>query len=123
MTYIYLCKFTDIPIGSEYRMIAENCDYWQGRCLIETKQPLDLELAPDTYPNGVSTSTDGCVATWEVKQAEVLPDLIETAQNVAINAFNRPVETMQALLEVAPIDNVVGLYNADGTIRIAKVGD
>ena len=123
MTYLYLCNLTDIPTGSDYRMIAENCDYWQGRSLIETKQPLDLELAPDTYPNGISTSTEGCIATWEVKQAEILPDLEDAVRNVNINANARPVETLQELLKQAPLDNAVNLYNCDGTIRVEKVVD
>ena len=51
----------------------------------------------------------------------VLPDLEQTARDVAVNAFSRPIETMHAILQQAPIDNVVGLFNADGVERIAKV--
>jgi hypothetical protein len=58
-----------------------------------------------------------------VPVAEPLPDLAQTAQAVAQNAFARPVETMQALLDVAPIENVVGLYNSDGVTRIVKAGE
>jgi len=118
----YLVNINDIPFDIEYRLLAENCDYWNGLSLIETRENIDnLQSAPECFPNGEPVSSVGCIVPFEKRKPIELPDLTQTAQNMAINAFNRPIETMRSLLAVAPIDNVVGLYNSDGVQRIAKV--
>ena len=121
---LYLANIADLPIDTEYRLLAENCEYWNGLSLIETKQPIDgLQIAPDTFPNGVSTSTEGCVIEWERKKPMELPDLEKAISDVNINAMNRPVETLQELLKQAPLDSAVNLYNSDGIKRVEKVVD
>ena len=121
---LYLTNITDLPVDTEYRILAENCEYWNGLSLIETKQTIDgLTIAPTEYPNGVSTNPEGCIAQWEKKKAPVLPDLEKAVADVNANANARPVETLQELLKQAPLDSAVNLYNCDGTIRVEKVGD
>lgn len=121
---LYLANVADLPIDTEYRVLAYDCDYWNGLCLIETKQAIDgLTIAPTEYPNGVSTDPEGCIAPWEKKEAPILPDLTQSVANVNANAFVRPVETLNELLKQASLDNAVNLYNCDGTIRVEKVAD
>lgn len=121
---LYLANVADLPINTEYRLLAENCEYWNGLSLIETKQLIDgLQIAPDTFPNGVSTDPEGCLTEWERKKPMELPDLAESVANVNINAMNRPVETMQELLKQASLDSAVNLYNSDGVKRVEKVVD
>ena len=119
---LYLTNITDLPVDTEYRILAENCKYWNGLCLIETKHPIDgLQIAPDTYPNGVSTDSEGCIAQWEKKEAPILPHLEKAVADVNANANARPVETLQELLKQAPLDSAVNLYNCDGVQRVEKV--
>lgn len=124
---LYLANVADLPIGCEYRVLADTCEYWNGLSLIETKQPIDgLQIAPDTFPNGVTTNPYAsveypCLATWEIKKAQALPDLEQSVDNMNTNAFARPVETMNMLLSKAGIDNAVNLYNSDGIKRVEKV--
>lgn len=119
---LYLATIDQLPIDADYRVLAYDCAYWNGLSLIETKLPIDgLDHAPETYPNGVSTSPEGCIAPWEKKEAPILPDLEKAVADVNMNANARPVETLQELLKQAPLDNAVNLYNCDGTIRVEKV--
>jgi len=121
---LYLANVSDLPIDTEYRVLAENREYWNGLSLIETKQPIEgLQIAPEVYPNGVSTDPEGCIALWEKKEAPILPDLEKAVADVNINANARPVETLQELLKQAPLDNAVNLYNCDGVQRVEKVGE
>lgn len=126
---LYLANVADLPIDTEYRVLAENCDYWDGLSLIETKQPIDgLRIAPDTYLNGETTDPYAsieypCIAEWQIKKPVELPDLEKAISDVNINAMNRPVETMQELLKQAPLDSAINLYNSDGIKRVEKVVD
>lgn len=121
---LYIANVADLPMDTEYRLLAENCEYWNGLSLIETKHPIDgLQIAPESYPNGVSTDPKGCIAPWEIKKAPILPDLEKAVADVNLNANARPVETLNELLKQAPLDNAVNLYNCDGIQRVEKVGE
>jgi len=96
---LYLVKSIDeIPIGTEYRILGENLDYWDGKHLVETKEELkDLEVAPDTFPNGVSTDPQNCIVEWCNKTT-----IDPVDQLVGISD-----ETIMAAIEARNLDSAV----------------
>ena len=91
---LYLVKtINEIPDGMEYRMLGENLDYWDNKNLIETKEKNDsLEIAPDTFPNGVSTDPHNCIAEWcnkiTIDPADQLVGISDETIIAAIEARN-----------------------------------
>jgi hypothetical protein len=98
-------------------------------CILQGADMTGVELVTASFCNFADSIIpdtwilSGCITGPTPQPEPDLPDLEETARNVAVNAFTRPVETMQALLEQAPIDNAIALYNSDGVIRIVKAGE
>lgn len=74
---LYLVKSLDeLPEGTEYRVLGESLQYWENKSLVETKVEIDgLEIAPERFPNGVTTDPYDdddypCIVPWEVKCGE-----------------------------------------------------
>jgi hypothetical protein len=66
-----ISNISEIPLGTEYRVIGQDCPWWSGKSLIETQETIKgLEIAPDKYPNGVPTDPKGCIADWKLHKPE-----------------------------------------------------
>ena len=112
----------EIPVGTEYRILADRLGTGSPS-YIQTREPCDLTPQDNAYENGVAIVDDGCIAEWVVKEGSIVPvdEIKQTVEKVNEFARTHTIETLDALLEAAPIDNAVGLYNADGIERIKKV--
>jgi hypothetical protein len=92
-----------LPVGTEYRLIADRPDLFAGRLALEVREktpPIGWALAPTKYPNGVPL-LDGCAAPWEktaavvdrladVSDAEILKAV--TVRGLKLDATAEPLE-------------------------------
>jgi len=89
----------NLPIGAEYRVLAERPDLFAGKILVETRAAVTVagfSAGPKAYPNGVDVLA-GCAAEW--RRAEAAKDPLPAVSDAEILAVVklRGLKTAQAV--------------------------
>jgi hypothetical protein len=121
---LYLCRVSDLPIGTAYRVLGTACPWWNGQPdLIETREKVDgLEEAPTTFPNGQPTAPHKtCGADWiECTDAEARTAVVDSM----VAEYKAKVEAeLVAVADVRTVDvKAIETAIAEKVVAVKPVG-